>query len=139
MSEFQGLYDVRDMKDDDISFVLSTFVRGLYYGNSWLSDVPKDIYMNNYPRLVEALLGSPNAVVKIACLKEDPDVIIAYSVLSLDFQTVHWVYCKKKWRNKGIATSLLPKYPRYATHLTDAGRSLMKKYDGLAFNPFIGM
>lgn len=136
MSEFQGLYDVRDLQPGDKSFVLATFLRGLYYGDSWFSEIPKDIFMNNYKVIAENLIKNPNVVVKVACLKEDPNIILGYSILSSDYQTITWVYVKSAWRLKGIGRSLLPKYPTHVTHLSKLGKTLMSKYDNLTFNPF---
>jgi GNAT superfamily N-acetyltransferase len=136
MTKFAGLYDIRDVKPEDANFVLATFLRGLYYGDSWFSLIPKDIFMLNYKKVAEVLLKSNNTVVKIACLKEDQDVILGYSILSADYQTIHWVFVKQAWRNKGIARSLLPQYSTNITHLTDLGRKLMNKLPTAIFNPF---
>jgi len=136
MSDFTGLYDVRDYRPTDRSFVLATFLRGLYYGDSWFSEIPKDIFMENYKRVVEALLNSPNVVVKVACLKEDPDVILGYSILSSDLKAIAFVYVKSAWRKKGIGRSLLPQFPIAVTHLTALGKSLLSKLPGAVFNPF---
>lgn len=137
MDNFQGLYDVRDAKIEDANFVLATFLRGLYYGESWYSAIPKDIFMNNYKRVAVAMLANPNNIVKIACLKEDPDVILGYSILSADYQVIHWCFVKKAWRKKGIARSLVPSRPQFISHLTELGKSLMSKFPKeTVFNPF---
>jgi len=136
MNDFTGLYDVRDSRPTDKSFILATFLRGLYYGDSWFSEIPKDIFMENYKRVVEALLNSPNVSVKVACLREDPDVILGYSILSKDFTTIHWVYCKSAWRKKGIGRSLVPQFPTTYTHLSALGKSLRSKLGTAIFNPF---
>lgn len=128
--------EVRDYVEDDKSFVMATWLRGLYYGESWFSLIPKDIFMFNYKQVIEKIIESPNNVVKVACLREDPSVILGYSVMSSDFSTVHWVQVKKAWRNKGLATSLLPKHPQAATHLTKVGRDLLHKFNNCVFNPF---
>ncbi len=136
MSEFRGLYDVRDMVDGDKSFIMATFLRGLYYGDSWFSLVPKDIFMKNYKTMAESVVDNRKAVIKVACLKEDPNVIIGYSILSSDYQAIIWCFVKKAWRERGIGRSLLPQYPTAATHLTVLGKTLMHKYPGIVFNPF---
>ena len=135
MTKFEGLYDIRDMKEEDKNFILATFLRGLYYGDSWFSLIPKEIFMVNYKPVAEALLLK--GVVKIACLKEEPDVILGYSIMSNNYQVVHWVYVKNSWRQKGIATTLLPQYPGSVSHLTALGRKLLSKFKStVIFNPF---
>lgn len=136
MSDFRGLYDVRDSVPADTSFIMATFLRGLYYGDSWFSLIPKAIFMENYKKIAESLLQSPKVVVKIACLKEDPNVILGYSILSADSQVVHWTFVKSAWRKQGIAKALVPQYPVFITHLSDLGRKLMSKYPTAKFNPF---
>ena len=134
MNKFNGLYDIRDAKEGDENFVLSTFLRGIYYGDSWFSQIPKDIFMSNYKIVAETLVKRGN--VKVACLKDDPDTIIGYSILSPDYQTIHFVYVKKLWRNHGVARSLLPQFPTTVTHLTALGKELVTKFNNVIFNPF---
>src|ERR1035438_3245364 len=105
MSGFQGLYEIRDAKLSDKNFVLATFLRGLYYGETWFSEIPKDIFMTNYKLIAEALVTSPKVIIKVACLPEDLDTIIGYSILSQDFLTLHFVYVKSAWRLKGVGKS----------------------------------
>lgn len=124
------------MKDGDKNFILATFLRGLYYGDSWFSLIPKQIFMINYKRVAEALVNNDRCAVKIACLKEDQDVILGYSILSTDYQVIHWVFVKNSWRQKGIAKSLLPQYPTAVTHLTKLGQKLLPKFESTIFNPF---
>lgn len=137
MSEFSGLYDVRDMVNEDKNFILATFLRGLYYGDSWFSTISKDVFMENYKPVAEQLITSSKYAVKIACLREDPSVILGYSIVSADYQGIVWVYVKSAWRTKGIARRLTPQWPAYVTHLTALGKSLINKFETKpVFNPF---
>lgn len=137
MSNFQGLYDVRDATDKDINFILATFLRGLYYGDSWFSSIPKNIFMENYKQVAQALVNHPSTIIKIACLREDSEVILGYSLLGNKMSTVHFVYVKSAWRKQGIGRSLLPQFPARVTHLTALGKSLMSKLPNTEFNPFL--
>jgi GNAT superfamily N-acetyltransferase len=128
------VYYIRDYKESDKAFVLATFLRGLYYGDSWFSLMPKDVFMKNYKPIIEALVA--RNFVKVACLIEDPDVIIGYSILSQDFQVIHWVFVKKAFRGMGIGKRLIHKFLKAATHLTKTGKSLLTKYETCIFNPF---
>lgn len=136
MGKFTGLYDIRDAVDEDHNFILATFLRGLYYGDSWFSSIPKDIFMANYKPVITAILSSPKTSVKVACLKEDTNVILGYSILSTDYQTVHWVFVKTPWRGNGIAKTLVPQHPTAVTHLTALGTKLLPKLPNVIFNPF---
>lgn len=129
-------FEVRDYKPEDKNFIMATFLRGLYYGDSWFSQIPKDIFMDNYKLFVENLVGLPTTTIKVACLKDDADIILGYSILSNDFQTINWVFVKLDWRKQGIARALLPKYPTSVSHLTALGKSLLPKFQNCVFNPF---
>jgi GNAT superfamily N-acetyltransferase len=134
--ELENLIYIRDYVPGDKNFVMATFLRGLYYGESWFSSIPKDIFMGNYKIIAEAMLNNPNNMVKVACLREDPDVILGYSLLSTDFSTVGWVFVKTSWRRQGIGRALTPVSPTTVTHLSDLGKKLLPKLNGAVFNPF---
>lgn len=133
---FTGLYDIRPPVKDDISFIMATWLKGLYYGESWFSQIPKDIFMNSYKKIASTILINPNINVRVACLKEDPGVILGYSITTSDDKAVVWVFVKKPWRENGIAKSLLPTSPQYVTHLTALGKTLLPKLKTAVFNPF---
>lgn len=128
------LIDIREAIDSDRNFILATWLRGLRYGNSWFEDIDSASYFSYYHNVIEIVLNNPATTVKIACLKEDPDVLIAYSVYSHD--RLDWVFCKKNWRNIGVAKSLVPENITTVTHLTDTARSILKTRKGIKFNPF---
>ncbi len=136
MSSFQGLYNIRDMKESDKAFIMATFLRGLYYGDSWFSQIPKDIFMNNYKKIIEGYLHSTKVLVKIACLKEDPDVILGYSVYTADQKALIWIFVKTAWREQGIGKSLIPKSTQFVMLLTTLGKSLLPKLTNVVLNPF---
>lgn len=127
----------REALAGDRNFILATWLRGLYYGNTWFKEIPKNVFMENYHNLLDRLLASPTVKIKVACLKDDPDVILGYSVVSKDETIVHWVFCKSAWRGIGIARSLVNPQATVATHLTKVGLSLIKKCPGMIFNPFV--
>lgn len=131
-----SLVAVRDGVTLDKNFILATWLRGLFYGGTIFSEIPKNIFMEAYHRILEAILSSPNNKVRVACLKDDPDVILGYVVTSSDGNVIHWVFCKSAWRNIGIAKQLVGPDAKVATHLTKVGLSLLKKRTGMIFNPF---
>lgn len=131
----EELIAFRDGQATDTNFIFSTFLRGLYYGDSWFSLIPKDTFMKNYHAVLEAVLASPKTKVRVACLKDDPEVILGYSILNQSETACHFVFVKATWRKIGIAKSLVPSTVGTATHLTALGLSLTKR-KGIEFNPF---
>jgi hypothetical protein len=130
------LITIRDYLPEDKNFILATWLRGLYYGDSWFSEVKKHTFMQVYHLVLNVLLEKPNNYVKVACLKEDPSVIMGYAILSKDPKAIHWVFIKKSWRNIGLAKDLIPKDYTTVTHLTKTGLSIIKKKNW-SFNPFL--
>lgn len=129
-----GLVDWRMANEKDRPFIMATWLKGLKFGNSWYRLIDDKIYFKVYHDVIERIITKPGVVVRVACLKEDPDVILGYSVWEAD--KLHWVQIKKAWRKVGIAKSLVPPTITTVTHLTDVGKSifLVKR---LIFNPFI--
>jgi hypothetical protein len=137
VEDFKGLYNIRESKEEDKNFILATFLRGLYHGDSFFSRIPKNIFMNNYKRVAQGLVDNSNVTIRVACLKEDPDIVLGYSILSKNELTIYWVFVKKVWRLRGIARSLVPENPIAVAHLTKVGDSLLHKLKTkVIFNPF---
>lgn len=131
----KDLIAVRPGVEDDKAFIMSTWLKGLRYGNDWFELIEATAYYQKYHEAIERLLYFPDTEVKVACLKDSPDVILGYSVHTKD--RFHWIFVKKSWRGIGIAKSLVPDGIASVTHLTDTGRQLLKKYPKIVFNPFI--
>lgn len=125
---------LRDALPGDKNFVYASFLRGLYYGDSWFKEIPKNIFMENYHRVLDVLMTLPGLKVTVACLKDDPEVILGYSIHK--GTKLHWVFVKANWRNIGIAKSLVPANIDTVTHLTKVGLSIVRKRKNLSFNPF---
>lgn len=131
------LVAIRDHLPGDRSFILATWLRGAYYGDSWFSQIPKNIFMKHYHDILEKFLTNPSVSVKVACLRDDTDVILGYSVsrrLPDGEGILDWIFVKSAWRQIGIGKSLLPSNWTTATHMTKLGKSL--KPPTVVFNPF---
>lgn len=130
----KDLITTRDYVPSDKSFILATWLRGLRYGNDWFLAIDSTAYFQTYHRVLEQLLASPNSTIKVACLKDDSDVILGYSVYKKN--RLDWLFVKKAWRGIGIAKQLIPQDITVVTHLTTVGRSMLKKSPNIIFNPF---
>lgn len=123
---------VRQASPDDISFILATWLKGYYHGNAFWQDVDRDLYFAKYKEVVLQLLATAN--VSVACLSDDNDVILGYSVHKGD--VLHWMFIKKAWRKIGLAKLLIPHAGiKEVTHLTKIGRALLPKE--WKYNPFL--
>ena len=126
---------IRDLRPDDLNFILATWLRGLYYGCAWFSQIPKDIFMSNYRPVIEAILL--NGTTRVACLKDDQDVILGYSVCGREDSVLHWTFVKSSWRGIGVARSLIPPSVKIVTHLTKIGSGFLRSHPAIVFNPFL--
>lgn len=135
--KFDGLYNIRLATDADRNFILKTFLLGIYYGDTWFSKIPKRIFMDNYKRVAEALFNKYRNNIRIACLSDETDVILGYSILNSDSTVLQFVYVKERWRRKGVGRQLVPPSVCCVTHLTSLGETLIKKLKPEPlFNPF---
>jgi hypothetical protein len=122
---------VRDPQPSDINFLLSTFLKGLYYGSDFWQLVDQDAYFSNYEPFIKNLMLKCD--IKIACLADDQDVILGYSMFKND--TLHFIFVKKSYRKLGLAKTLYPPGITTVSHITNQGQAIRKKL-GLKFNPF---
>ncbi len=132
-----GLVEYRDHLPSDIPFIYATWLKGLYYGNDWFREIDQETYFNKYHQVIEAILFHPHTEIFIACLKDDEEVVLGYSVYSNKGKdaVLHWVFIKSAWRKLGLAKSMVPLNTIECTHLTKIGKAL--KPEGWKFNPFI--
>lgn len=130
------LYTVRDYIENDKNFIFATWLRGLYYGGVYFTEIPKDIFMREYHYFLDRIIEDPNIKIKVACLKDDPEVILGYSVLNSAETVLNWVFCKSAWRGIGLARALTPLTVASVSHLTKVGLSILRKRPNVVFNPF---
>lgn len=130
----KDLITTRDRLPADTNFILATWLRGLRYGNDWFELIEPTAYFETYHKVIESLLAKPEVKVLVSCLKDDPEIILGYSVF--EGPRLHWVFVKKPWRMIGIAKSIVPVETSIATHVTVIGRSIMQKHK-VVFNPFL--
>jgi hypothetical protein len=130
------LVAIREYLPGDRNFILATWLRGAYYGQDYFRQIPKDTFMAQYHAFVEKILASPSVKIRVACLKDDPEVILGYSVLGSESQVLNWVFVKSAWRAIGIGKSLIPPQVQSVSHITKVGQSILAKHPDVVFNPF---
>lgn len=121
----------RDSSPEDMNFIYSTWLRGLYFGNDWFREIDQDTYFKAYQLVVEQVLT--RSKVQVICLRDDHDTILSYCVS--EGTKLHYIFTKPVWRKFGLAKQLIPKDIDTVTHLTNVGRSIKPK--GWKFNPFL--
>lgn len=136
------LITIRPYTSEDENFVYASWLRGLYYGDTWFNAIPKEVFMHEYHKVLDLIIKTRPCAIKIACLKEDPEVILGYAIFHITEkgQALDWVFIKKAWRAIGIAKMLVQdEVPTLTTvtHLSKKGLDIMKsKLPNVVFNPF---
>lgn len=131
------LIAIRPFCHDDTNFIYATWLPGLYYGNDWFRQIQQNVYFRNYHKVVQNLMSRPGVYINIACLKEDPEVVLGYAVCQKheDGSILHWIFVKPVWRKLGIAKELAPKNVLAVTHMTKMARNI--KPTNWVFDPFL--
>lgn len=118
----------------DESFVYKSWLDGLYFGNKEFNKMGHDEFHEDYRRVIKHILAKEDCVVIIACLKEDNDVIIGFSVTRPTI--IDWVFVRNAWRRLGIGKDLVSHIkPETVTHTTIKGNTIRIKYK-LNYHPF---
>lgn len=126
----------RLMKPEDESFIYATMLRGVYYGNEFYKQIDKKSFFDNYAKVVKALLAKPTVVVVVACLSDDVNTIVGYSILEPGYGIIHWAFVKEMWRSKRIAAGMIENLQiNIVTHLTKLGNNIRIKKNW-KFDPF---
>lgn len=129
-------FQTREYNDaTDRGFLFSTWLRGLYYGNSYFGSIDKTTYFARYEKVLEHILAKPETRITILGLAGDDDTILGYIVTT--GTVIHWCHVKSAWRQQGIARQLLSgMQPTAVTHVTPAGNAIRLKLS-LPHNPFL--
>ena len=119
----------------DRPFIHSTWLKGQRFNNPFFAETEPTAYYAAYGAIVDRILDNPTTTVAVACLSDEPDVIVGYSVTTAP-GILHWVYVKKQWRKNGVAKMLVADTIKTVTAITYAGLQIAKKRK-YTFNPFI--
>lgn len=127
---------LRVYRPSDKAFLYSTFLRGVYYGSEFYSLIEKESFFKHYEHVLDGLVKRPSTMVSIACLEDEPDVILGYAIYSTSAPVLHWVFVKDNFRKQGVAKQLLHDVKiNVTTHLTTVGNSIRLKRKWI-FDPF---
>lgn len=114
--------------------IFSKFLRSLRFGNKYFKLIDSDAYYKVYNAYFKTLIVRPQAVVSLAVLTDEPDVVLGWALQ--EPKKLHYVYVNKDFRRMKIASSLVEPFDVF-THLTMLGASFWKlKHKKAKFNPF---
>ncbi len=120
-----------------IPLIFSKWLRSLRYGNPLFKIMSPKEYYKNYHTYIENLMKKPDAIIRLAVLSDDHDVVLGFSMNRedvLDYLHVHTDY-----RKIGIGRALMPVGITTFTHVTSSWLSIWpanQNYKDLKFDPF---
>lgn len=131
-------WTIRQAEPSDIDFIYATFLKSFHY-DSWTKSIAKSIYFDNYKRVVDHILS--NSEIKVACKKEDENVIFGYFIFDSNEGVAHYMFIKEQFRRFGIAKSLFENAFHAdanvdCTHKTRMSLPIYRTKTNLVFNPF---
>lgn len=88
---------IRDHVKDDEPFLFSTYLKNNWYDKTNSTTLKKATWMSLQHKRLEKVLDTQK--VKIACLENDPDVILGYA---FNDAGKPFVYVKLAWRNNQL-------------------------------------
>ncbi len=129
------LVDIREGIEADHNFIYASWLRGLRHGNPHFELIHGESYFKHQHEVIKNILDDFEVTIKIACLKESPDVILGYCIYKNE--RLDWIFVKKSWRTIGLARDLVPSHINTVSHVTRVGLSLLKKHPEIQFNPYL--
>lgn len=116
------------------ALIYSKWLRSLRFGNDYFRIIESDSYYKAYHKYISILLSRPNSLLYIACLTDDPDVVLGFSLI--EDRTLHYIHVHEHNRRIGIGKALIVKKIDTITHITKIGLQIWQKYPDVKFNPF---
>jgi len=148
------LFKRRKFQEDDRKFILQSWLKGYYhgnsvikkssvdsegktkerfFGNSWLRLINERLFNENYSKVLAQILMR-DVEIPIISLVAEPSVILGYAVI--EGSKLHWIFVKEMWRGIGLAKDLLkPHVITECSHLTSVGQLIKPTH--IQFNPFL--
>lgn len=118
-------HPAHDLPVEYIGMILSQWMRSYRFLNDYVRDCDSDHYFREYEKFIRAKLSEPNAMVRVATLSDDADVVLGWS-LRCD-SVLHYVYVRRDSKSLGIGRALVGHFDT-VTHMTKPARKLWKKY-----------
>lgn len=118
----------------------SRFLRSLRHGNEYFKLIDKPAFYSIYRMYFRTLLTRPEAILRLAVLDDDSDIVLGWSLM--EPRKLHYVHVNdvkdgiESMRKRGMGRALVPEEFDIFTHITRVGVMLWPKFPQAKFNPF---
>lgn len=92
---------------DDEAFIYDTWTKGAWVASGKQNDVKRKWFADKIKEIKKALERDK---IYVACLKDDPYVIVGYIVIYNG--NMEWIYTKRDYRNQGVDALLFSQLGR---------------------------
>lgn len=99
-------------ESSDWPYIYGTWLNKIIHQKGLFGAPDQADQFKNHHHNVERILKDPHTIVRVACLKEDTDVILGYCVARTP-NILHWAFVRPDWRCIGLFKDLLPFEIRY--------------------------
>lgn len=108
----------------DSPMLYATWRNALWFDTPGREQSQNHKFFRQATRLIKTILSSTDTAVHIACLSDDPNMILGASVINKN--NLVWVYVKPDYRAKGIATMLARGAVTVSNPSTKIGKAIVK-------------
>lgn len=129
----KDLWDVRPATPEDIPFIYSSWLKSFKHDSQLGKSMRSSVFFENYREIIDSILS--RSEVMIACLAEDPFVILGYLVFS--DRVVHYAFVKEVFRGKGILTTLTNNIPTFLSYTHKTFSLQEHKLTSMQYNPLL--
>ena len=127
---------IRQALGNDLAFIYSTWLNSYRADSHYRKTCTKFIFFKEYPRVVDLILGRATTIV--ACLPDQPNVIIGYLVHEPG--VCHYAFTKESFRKLGVMSTLwnhaFKEREVVTSHKTRCVEGAME-FHRVTFNPFL--
>lgn len=130
----------RGMIAEDEPFIYSAWLKSVRNESPVYVNVPDRVFYVAHHAVIERLL--PSSTVALACLRDDPSVLIGFAVAATKRDGIHFIYVKSAFRRMGIAKALIENLSLnidkcFCTHWTNfLSQTQRAKWPGLVYDPY---
>lgn len=130
-------FPAKHTPDQYLPLIFSKWLRSLRFGSDAFKHIESTYYYREYHKFIESLLEKPDAIVRLAVLSDNHDVVLGFSVSRED--VLDYIHVHLDQRRQGIAKKLAPIGITAFTHYTNTAGLIWRseKYKHLEFKPHI--
>lgn len=113
--------------ESDSSLIYDSWKKQVWFENHKKDEYIDPVFSRKLTKKIKSILESNTSRIRMACLKDDPNHIVGYSVMSSS--TIEFVYVKIDFRKQGIATILVKGFMNSVEPSTKIGAAIAKTHD----------